>query len=100
MLIENALRITSCTTYENPANTDRIARTVSNMAVCRAFLRSVHGMVYRPLMDRYRPLSYVPPAYRLRGNLLFSRSFSWVMVAAVGAGGILSILTGSSFRRA
>jgi hypothetical protein len=29
-------------------NTDRIARTVLNVAVCRTFLRSVLSIVYRP----------------------------------------------------
>ena len=29
-------------------NTDRIARTIFNMAVCGAFLRSVLSIVYRP----------------------------------------------------
>ena len=38
-------------------NTARIARTAMNVAICRAFLRSVLVMLYRPLMDRYRPPS-------------------------------------------
>ena len=41
---------------------------------------------HRPPVDRYRAPRQVPTAYRPRGNLLFSRSFSWVMAAAVGAG--------------
>jgi|SRR5215211_5108344 hypothetical protein len=48
--------------HKTPQNTDRIARTVFNVAVCRAFLRSVLSIVYRPpgtITDRsrkYRPL--------------------------------------------
>jgi len=48
--------------HKTPQNTDRIARTVFNVAVCRAFLRSVLSIVYRPL-------SKVPPAYRPHGNV-------------------------------
>jgi hypothetical protein len=44
-------------------------------------------------MDRYQPLSQVPPAYRLLGNLLFSRTYSWVMLAAVDAVGTLASFT-------
>jgi hypothetical protein len=43
-------------------DTDRTARTVFNVAVCRVFLRSIQSIVYRPQEtvtdhhDRYRPL--------------------------------------------
>ena len=42
----------------------------------------------RPSEDGCRPPHQVPPAYRPSKNPLFSRSFSWVMVTAVGAVGI------------
>jgi hypothetical protein len=48
---------------------------------------------YRPQTVGYRLFLQIPPAYRLLGNLLFSRSYSWVMVAAVDAGGILASFT-------
>jgi hypothetical protein len=41
-------------------STDRIARTIFNVAVCRAFLRSVLSVVYRPsgtITDRSRKYS-------------------------------------------
>jgi hypothetical protein len=38
-------------------NTARIARTVFIVAVCRTFMRSILIMLYRPLIDRYRPPS-------------------------------------------
>ncbi len=49
--------------YETHQSTDRIARIVINVLICRAFLRSVYGVVYRPVMGHYRPQSEVPTAY-------------------------------------
>ncbi len=46
--------------YETHQSTDRI---VINVLICRAFLRSVYGVVYRPVMGHYRPQSEVPTAY-------------------------------------
>ena len=43
-------------------------------------------MQYRPLMDRYRSLSRVPPAHRLHRNMAICRYFCFVMLAAVDAG--------------
>ena len=36
-------------------NTARIARYTVNMLICRTFVRSVYGVVYRLLVDPYRP---------------------------------------------
>jgi hypothetical protein len=70
-------------------NTARIARTVGNVVVCRTFVRSIHGVVNRPLIDRYRPPSEVPTAYRPRGNLLFCRYVTPQPTSAVDAGDTL-----------
>jgi hypothetical protein len=40
-------------------------------------------------MDRYRPLSKIPPADRPLGNVAFCGSFFLDLTVAVGAGGIL-----------
>src|SRR3712207_800862 len=66
------------------------------MAVCRYFLRSVFGVIYLPLMDRYRSQSEVLPADRPRGNLLFSRSFLPAEDVAVDASDILTAFAGTS----
>ena len=74
-------------------STARIARTVVNVAICRIFWRSI-------LRSVSTADDWLPTAYRPRGNLLFSRSFSWVMVAAVGAVGVLrTFLKGSLIAR-
>jgi hypothetical protein len=70
-------------------NTAHIARTVVNVAICRALLRSIYGAVYRPPVNHYRPLPQVPPADRRDRNLLFSRSFMLYMTPAVDAGDVL-----------
>jgi hypothetical protein len=53
-------------------NTARIARTVINVVICRTFLRSVYGVVYRPLMDHYRLPSQIPPADPPHGTQRFA----------------------------
>jgi hypothetical protein len=76
--------------HKTQQNTDRIARTIVNVAVCRAFLRSI--LAGLPTASGPLPTaSQIPTTYRPHGNLLFSRSFSWVMVAAVGAVDISSL---------
>ena len=57
-------------------NTDRIARIARNVVICRAFLRSVHSVVYRPLMEYYRPPRQIPPADRPCGNKPFGGSLT------------------------
>jgi hypothetical protein len=43
-------------------NTARIACLIDNMVICSSFLRAVFGVIYHPLMNRYRPPSQVPTA--------------------------------------
>jgi hypothetical protein len=77
---------------EMPQSTDRIIRIAGNVVVCRAFLRSVSVMLYRPLSDRYRPPRQIPPADRPLRNELFCGAFSSPLVIAVVAVGILAAL--------
>ena len=69
-------------------NTARIDRTVGNTAISRDFVRAV---LSRVSTARGWLSTAVPSTDRLltAWNPLFSRSFSWVMAAAVGAVGIL-----------
>ena len=78
-------------------STDRIARTLINAPVCRAFLRSVFTAITLVGSSIAR-ISQIATAYRPGGNRLFSRSFSSVMVTAVGAVAILASFT-MAYRR-
>ena len=40
-------------------DTARFARTVGDVLICRAFLWSVLGMVYRPRVDYHRPPAHL-----------------------------------------
>jgi hypothetical protein len=55
----------------------------------------VDGIVigHRPPWDGYRLLLKVPPAYRPRGNLLFSGCFMFLLTTEVDAVGILASFT-------
>jgi hypothetical protein len=69
-------------------STDRIARTVGDLAISRAFLRAEWTAIITReggFTDRHR--TYRPPSYPD-----ICRSFSLPPVAAVGAGGILMTL--------
>jgi hypothetical protein len=61
------------------------AHITDKVCICRAFMRSIHGVVYRPLMDRYRPPRQVPLTDRPPGNEPFCGTFSFVTMDAVDA---------------
>jgi hypothetical protein len=71
-------------------STDRIARTIDNVVVCRTFLRSVLFPLSM-LTEGYRPLPYVPSAERPPRNVAFCKSFTFGSSSAVDAVGIFSL---------
>jgi hypothetical protein len=70
-------------------STDRIARTLINAP----FLAVGIVIGHRPRAIGYHPPRQLPPAERPPGNEPFSRSFSFPLVIAVGAVGILTSFT-------
>ena len=70
--------------------------TCEGVGICRGFLRSVYGVVYRSPVDRYRAPRQVSTVYRPPMNVEFCRSFILYAVPAVGAVDTLTTFTGTS----